>query len=59
MKKVTMFGSARTKPDEPTCRMARSLGERLAQRGYMVITGGGGGIMQAGNEGPVPSIPSG
>lgn len=54
VKKVTMFGSARTKPDEPTYRMARSLGERLAQRGYMVITGGGGGIMQAGNEGAGP-----
>ena len=51
VKKVTIFGSARTKPHEITYRMARSLGERLAQQGYMVITGGGGGIMQAGNEG--------
>jgi uncharacterized protein (TIGR00730 family) len=54
VKKVTVFGSARTKPDAPTYRMARALGEKLAQRGYMVITGGGGGIMQAGNEGAGP-----
>ena len=54
VKKVTMFGSARVKPDATTYRMARSLGERLAQQGYMVITGGGGGIMQAGNEGAGP-----
>ena len=54
VRKVTMFGSARVKPDAPPYRMARSLGERLAQQGYMVITGGGGGIMQAGNEGAGP-----
>ncbi len=54
VKKVTMFGSARTKPHESTYWMARSLGEKLAERGYMVITGGGGGIMQAGNEGAGP-----
>ncbi len=54
VKKVTMFGSARVKPDTTTYRMARLLGERLAQQGYMVITGGGGGIMQAGNEGAGP-----
>jgi uncharacterized protein (TIGR00730 family) len=51
VKKVTMFGSARVKPDTTTYRMAQFLGERLAEQGYMVITGGGGGIMQAGNEG--------
>jgi hypothetical protein len=51
VKKVTVFGSARVKPDSTPYRMARLLGARLAQQGYMVITGGGGGIMQAGNEG--------
>lgn len=51
VRKVTMFGSARVKPEAAIYRMAKSLGESLAERGYMVITGGGGGIMQAGNEG--------
>jgi len=51
IKKVTVFGSARTMPDEPVYKMARLLGDRLAKEGYMVITGGGGGIMQAVNEG--------
>ena len=51
VRKVTVFGSARTKPDEPTYDMARKFGKKLAQAGYMVITGGGPGIMQAANEG--------
>ena len=59
VKKVTMFGSARVKPDTTTYRMARLLGEKLVQQGYMVITGGCGGIMQAGNEGPGRSTHSG
>lgn len=54
VKKVAMFGSARTKPHESIYRMARLLAERLVHQGYMVITGGGGGIMQAGNEGAGP-----
>ncbi|MBE0599668.1 MAG: TIGR00730 family Rossman fold protein [Desulfuromonadales bacterium] len=50
-KKVTIFGSARTLPDEPIYRKCVEFSRLLADRGYMVITGGGGGIMQAGNEG--------
>lgn len=51
IRKVTVFGSARTAPETPAFRMARDLGRQLADRGYMVITGGGPGIMQAVNEG--------
>ena len=50
-RKVTVFGSARTKPDEPIYAMAHAFGKRLADEGYMVITGAGGGIMHAANEG--------
>lgn len=49
--KVTVFGSARTKPEEPIYSMAFFFGRKLADSGYMVITGGGSGIMQAANEG--------
>ncbi|MBE0616979.1 MAG: TIGR00730 family Rossman fold protein [Proteobacteria bacterium] len=51
VRKVTVFGSARTRPEEPIYRIARLFGRRLAEAGYMVITGGGAGIMQAANEG--------
>lgn len=51
VRKVTVFGSARTLPDDPMCGMARQFGKRLAEAGYMVITGGGGGIMEAVNQG--------
>ncbi len=54
LKKVTVFGSARTKHDEPVYAMARELGMELAASGYMVITGAGPGIMQAVNEGAGP-----
>jgi uncharacterized protein (TIGR00730 family) len=54
-RKVTVFGSARTRPDEPSYEMAKLFGLKLAQAGYMVITGGGGGIMQAANEGAGPA----
>lgn len=50
-RKVTVFGSARTSPDEPVYQMASLFGQKLAEAGFMVITGGGGGIMQAVNEG--------
>ncbi|MFZ3207870.1 MAG: TIGR00730 family Rossman fold protein [Geobacteraceae bacterium] len=50
-KKVTIFGSARTQPSEPIYRKCVDFSRRLADLGYMIITGGGGGIMQAGNEG--------
>jgi hypothetical protein len=51
VRKVTVFGSARTQPDEPIYEMARKFGKKLADAGFMVITGGGPGIMQAVNEG--------
>jgi uncharacterized protein (TIGR00730 family) len=54
VKKVTVFGSARTNADDPLYKTARLLGERLSEAGYMVITGGGPGIMQAVNEGAGP-----
>jgi hypothetical protein len=46
-----VFGSARTTPDHPLYRMAGEFGRKLAASGFMVITGGGPGIMQAANEG--------
>jgi uncharacterized protein (TIGR00730 family) len=54
VRKVTVFGSARTQPDEPIYEMAHLFGKKLADSGYMVITGGGPGIMQAVNEGAGP-----
>lgn len=51
VRKVSVFGSARTRPDDPIYQMARRFGEKLAAAGFMVITGGGPGIMQAVNEG--------
>ncbi len=49
--KVTIFGSARTKPDDPLYAQARDVAHHLAEAGWMVITGAGPGIMQAGMEG--------
>jgi uncharacterized protein (TIGR00730 family) len=48
---VTVFGSARFKPGERYYEMARSLGRRLAETGFAVMTGGGPGIMEAANRG--------
>ena len=48
---VSVFGSARTKRDDPYYAMARDLGRKLAEAGYSVITGGGPGIMEAANRG--------
>jgi len=50
-KKVTIFGSARTAPEDEAYNLCIEFSRRLAERGYMIITGGGPGIMQAGNEG--------
>lgn len=49
--KATVFGSARTGPDDPLYDQARSLARRLAEVGWMVITGAGPGIMAAAAEG--------
>lgn len=48
---VTIFGSARTKPDDPYYQTAYDLAKLLAQEGLSVITGGGPGIMEAANKG--------
>ncbi len=48
---VTVFGSARTQPDDPLYEQARTIGRRLAEAGYAVITGGGPGTMEAANRG--------
>lgn len=49
--KVTIFGSARTRPEDPLYHQARELARMLAEEGWMVITGAGPGIMAAGIEG--------
>jgi hypothetical protein len=48
---VSIFGSARTKPTDPYYKLATEVARRIAQEGYGVITGGGPGIMEAGNYG--------
>ena len=48
---VSIFGSARTKPDHPLFKIAEEIAYKLTQFGYGVITGGGPGIMEAGNIG--------
>jgi uncharacterized protein (TIGR00730 family) len=50
-RKVTIFGSARTQPHDPLYAAARNVATRLASQDWMVITGAGPGIMQAGMEG--------
>jgi uncharacterized protein (TIGR00730 family) len=48
---VTIFGSARVKPDDIFYQKTENLTRLLAQNGFSVITGGGGGIMEAANKG--------
>lgn len=50
-KKVSVFGSARTPPDDPNYQLAKVLAMRMAEAGWMVVTGAGPGIMSAANEG--------
>jgi uncharacterized protein (TIGR00730 family) len=53
-RKVTIFGSARTQPTRLEYQQAVEFGRKIAEAGFMVITGAGGGIMQAGHEGAGP-----
>jgi uncharacterized protein (TIGR00730 family) len=48
---VSIFGSARSKPEDPYYIMAEDIAYRLTSEGYGIITGGGPGIMEAGNKG--------
>ena len=48
---VTVFGSARTREDDPCYQLARRMGSAIARLGFTVMTGGGPGIMEAANRG--------
>lgn len=50
-RKATVFGSARTRPDHPAFKAAEEFGRKIAEAGWMVITGAGNGIMEAGHIG--------
>lgn len=54
VRKITIFGSARIAPDTPEYQLAVDFARCVTQQGFMVMTGAGGGIMQAGNEGAGP-----
>ena len=54
VRKVTIFGSARTQPDKVEYQQAVEFGRKIVKAGFMVITGAGPGIMQAGHEGAGP-----
>jgi hypothetical protein len=53
-RKVTIFGSARTQADKREYQQAVEFGKKMVEAGFMVITGAGPGIMQAGHEGAGP-----
>lgn len=48
---ISIFGSARTKPEDPEYKLATKVANLLSEEGYGIITGGGPGIMEAGNLG--------
>ena len=48
---VSIFGSARSKAEDPDYKMAEEIAFKLAERGFTIITGGGPGMMEAGNKG--------
>src|SRR3990167_11227630 len=51
VRKVSIFGSSRSSPEDPNYDCARSFAKAMAERGWMVITGAGPGVMEAGPEG--------
>ncbi|MFA4989025.1 MAG: LOG family protein, partial [Candidatus Omnitrophota bacterium] len=54
VKKVIIFGSARSKDSSAEYRMAEEFSRQMSARGYMIVTGGGPGVMEAGNRGAEP-----
>jgi len=50
-RKVSIFGSARSSPQDPEYQQAREFAQCITSHGFLVLTGAGGGIMAAGNEG--------
>ena len=48
---ISVFGSARTRPEDPAYAVAEEAGRKLAEAGFAVITGGGPGVMEAANKG--------
>ncbi len=51
VKKVIIFGSARAKKTSAEYRMAEAFARKITEKGYMIVTGGGPGVMEAGNKG--------
>lgn len=51
VRKVALFGSARSLPSSAEYRMADRFAAKMSKAGYMIVTGGGGGVMEAGNKG--------
>ena len=53
VKKVIIFGSARSKNNSAEYKLAEEFSRKLSQKGYMIVTGGGPGVMEAGNKGAI------
>ncbi|MBT5856575.1 LOG family protein [bacterium] len=56
VRKVCIFGSARTPEDHPEFKLAEDFAKAVTEKDFMVITGAGGGIMEAGNKGALPDM---
>jgi uncharacterized protein (TIGR00730 family) len=59
IKKVTVFGSARTAPEHPDYKSSVEFGHKMAELGWMVVTGAGGGIMEGAHVGAGPEMSMG